>query len=593
MRGNVFKTGGMFLAVGAMALMAVQCARHREPRDAAALSASDPKWVAATLKKMNLEEKVGQMICCRISGNFFNIESDAFRELETLVRDRKIGGLLIYQGEAYETAFLLNRLQKAARVPLLVASDIERGTGSQIGGATLFPPFMAFGASGSADLAYRMGKATAVEGRAMGIHMAYAPVADVNVNPENPIINTRSAGESPEDVGRLAGAFIKGCQENGMIATAKHFPGHGDTALDSHSLLPRIEGDRPRLDRVELYPFRKAIEAGVQAVMTAHLHVPALDPTPGLPATLSPAILTGVLRRELGFKGLIVTDALIMGGVGNAKIDSTIFVKAVQAGADVLLMPPDPASAVQAVMDAVRQGRIAESRIDESVQRILEAKSRLGLHRNRYVVPEAVGLRVGATDFTNDSMEAFEKAVTLVKNENSVLPLPSPGKKVALFSLSSDPGDYYAGKEFAENVIKRSPWIQVFYADGDTGQESLDASAARAAGSGAVIVAMFSRLSSWKGSVDVDPKHIALVKRLAEGGAPVIVVSFGSPYFLKHFPEIDAYLCLYRNAPQTQEIAARAVFGEIDILGRLPVTLPGLYPLGHGLVLRKKNPPPF
>jgi len=581
------KRNGIIAVVAfSMAVLGMSCARTAPPRVLPGLSAGDPGWVAKTLKKMTLEEKAGQLVTVRYPGTFVNLDNDSLGKLESLIRNRKIGGLILAAGEVYETAYLLNRLQGASKVPLLVAADLESAAGTKITGATLFPPLMAIGAAGSEEMAYDMGRITAIEGRAVGIHMNYAPVVDVNINPDNPIINTRSFGEDPGTVGRLTQAFIRGSQENGMITTAKHFPGHGDTAQDSHLLLPTVTGDRARLDKVELYPFKAAIEAGVQAIMTAHLAVPALDPTPNMPATLSPAIMTGLLRKELGFKGLIVTDALDMGGVTNAFSDEEMSLKALLAGVDILLMPRDPDLTVRTVIEAVRSGTVPMARIDESVRRILEAKARLGLHRNRFVDVDAISRAVGSKPSLGRAYQAFEAAVTLVKNEGGALPL-APGKKTAVFSLSSDLGDYFAGQAFITEMKKRSPELMAFFADGDTGQEALDDAAARATEADVVVFALFSSLRSRKGSVDLDPKHVALVKKLAAGPAPVTVVSFDSPYFLRHFPEVGAYLCLYRNTPQTQGIAARVLYGELETRGKLPVTLPGLFPAGHGLEMKK------
>ncbi len=572
----------------AIAVSGVSCARTAGPVTTPSLSAGDPGWVARTLKKLTLEEKIGQLITPRFPAAFLSADSDALAEYESLVRDQGIGGIILSAGEPYEAAILLNRLQRLAKVPLLISADLESGTGSKIGGATLFPPLMSLGATGSEDLAYAMGRITALEARAVGIHQDYAPVVDVNVNPDNPIINTRSVGEDPEYVGRMAVAFVKGAQENGMIATAKHFPGHGDTALDSHRELPTITGDRARLDKVEILPFKRVIDAGVQSVMTAHLSVPALDPTPDLPATLSPAITAGLLRKELGFKGLIVTDALDMGGVTKAYTPEDSSLRALMAGADVILMPPTPVKVIAYLADAARSGRVPMSRVDESVRRILEAKARLGLHRNRMVDVDALPQKLGTKANRAQAMKIFEGAATLVRNEGGALPLGRTAKRIAVFALSSDLGDYQAGQAFANAMEKRNPGCQAFFADGDTGGEALAEAESAAKGADAVVFALFSTLRSWKGTVDLDPKHAALVKRVAAGGAPVIVVSFGSPYFLRHFPEVDAYLCMYRNTPQTQEIAARALFGEMDIRGRLPVSMPGLYPAGHGLTLDKR-----
>jgi beta-N-acetylhexosaminidase len=569
------------------------CARLPAPSAAPRLTAPDSGWVARTLKRMTIEEKVGQMIACRFTAEFRNDDSAPIKALESLVVDAKIGGLILFApARVYETAELANAFQKLAKVPLLMAADFEAGAANRVTGATLFPPLMSLGATGSEDLAYAMGRITALEGRAMGIHMTYAPVVDVNINPDNPIINTRSIGADPALVSRLANAFIRGVQENGMIATAKHFPGHGDTSQDSHSLLPTIAADIGRLEKVELLPFRAAIDAGVRAVMTAHLAVPALDPTPGLPATLSAPILTGVLRENMGFRGLIVTDALEMAGVTNTFSTEEAALRSVLAGADMLLLPPDPAKVIVHLAAAVREGRLPVSRIDASVRRILETKAALGLQRDRLVKIDELRRLVAPRAYLEQAARAFESATTLVRNEGAVLPLAAALGKIAVLSLSSDFGDYYAGQAFVSAMRARFPAAAAFFADGDTGQDMLDEAFAAASAADTVVLALFSRLSDRKGSVDLEPRHIDLVRRLAAlpEGLKVVVVSFGSPYFLRHFPEVDAYLCLYKNTAETQPIAARAICGEMDVTGKLPVSIPDLYPVGHGLALKKRNP---
>ncbi len=539
---------------------------------------------------MSLEEKVGQMIAWRYNAHFENIDNEYVRDLVNLVSRKKIGGLIIFAGEVYETAHLTNYLQQQAEIPLLIAADFEWGAAMRISGTTLFPPLMALGAGGSEELAYEMGKITALEGRAMGIHMTYAPVVDVNINPDNPIISARSLGESPESVGRLAAAFVKGCQENGLIATAKHFPGHGDTAQDSHDLMPTIEADLERLEKVELYPFVRAIEAGVEAVMTAHLYVPALDPTPGLPATLSPLILTDVLRKKLGFNGLIVTDAMGMGGVSRSFSPRDAALRAVKAGVDMVLLPPDPPGVIDGLLAAVKSGEVPEPRIDRSVGRILALKARLGLPKKRLVDISELARKIASGEHLRQAALTFEKGVTLVKNEKEILPLSGEdyGKSIAVLSLSSDADDYFAGRAFIREVLKRRPDAKAFYADAFTGRESLRETRAWAMNADIVILALFSSLRTSKGSVDLLSEHIDLVRELAWAGKKTIVISFGSPYFLRHFPEVNAYICLYRNSQPAQETAAKAVFGEIDVEGRLPVSIPGLYPVGHGLTLKKR-----
>jgi beta-N-acetylhexosaminidase len=553
------------------------------------LGPAEMKWANKILNKMTLEEKIGQMVACRYSGNFVNRNSEYFQNLKTLIVEQKIGGLIIFGGEVYESAILTNSFQELASVPLLVASDFERGAGNQIDGATLFPPLMSLGAADSENLAYAMGKITAKEGRALGIHMTYAPVVDVNINPDNPIINTRSVGEDPELVSRIAEAFIKGCQDFGMIATAKHFPGHGDTDLDSHSVLATIEGDRDRLDRVELFPFKRAVNAGVQAIMTAHLRIPALDPTPDIPATLSYPILTGLLRNEMGFRGLIVTDAMGMGGVTTLYTPEDAALRAVKAGVDMLLLPPEPKEVIQALIQAVRDGELQESRIDASVKRILEAKARLGLHQKKLVDIEALDRKIGIGGNLDQAEKTFDSSMTLVKNEGDVLPLSGGFQKMAVFALSSDPGGYYAGQTFVREMKRRIPLAIEFYAEPTTGDEFIAEAVEKVKEAEVIVIGLFSSLRAGKGSVGLDPRQVQLIKELAAGDRRVVVISFGSPYFLRHFTDVDVYLCAYRYADESQRSAVRALFGEIDIVGKLPVSIPGIYPLGHGLKIPKKS----
>ena len=578
------------LAAGLVLALITGCARLPAPAAAQRLSAPDEGWVGRTLKRLTIEEKIGQMIACRFTADFRNADSPGLAALDDLVAKSKIGGLILFApARVYETAELANAFQRQARVPLLMAADFERGAANRITNATLFPPFMALGAAGSEELAYEVGRATALEGRAMGIHMAYAPVVDVNINPDNPIINTRAIGADPALVSRIANAFIRGVQENGMIATAKHFPGHGDTSQDSHSLLPTITADLERLEKVELYPFGQAIGAGVRAVMTAHLAVPALDPTPGLPATLSAPILTGVLRQKMGFKGLVVTDALEMGGVTNAFSSEEAALRAVLAGVDMLLLPPEPDRVISFLAAAVRDGRIPAARIDASVRRILEMKASLGLDRRRYVDIDALRTRVAPKAYLELASRTFERSATLVRNEANVLPLAAAPEKLAVLALSSDLGDYFAGQPFVEAMRSKFPGARAFYADGDTGEDKLDEALAAASSAETVVVGVYSRLVDRKGSVGLEPRHVDLIEKLAAlpDGPKVVVVSFGSPYLLRHFPDVDAYLCLYKDTPEAQTVAARALSGELDVTGKLPVSIPDLYPIGHGLELKK------
>jgi beta-glucosidase-like glycosyl hydrolase len=578
------------LSIFIVILMTFECAKTPPPalEPGMTFGSAEAKWVANTMKEMTLEEKVGQLVACRYTGRFVNMDSDYVRDLKQLIVEQKIGGLIIFQGDVYESARLNNSLQEKAEIPLLIASDLERGLGNQIDGATLFPPVMSLGAADSEELAYRMGKITALEARAIGIHMTYAPVVDVNINPDNPIINVRSFGEDPELVGRLAVPFIKGCQENGLIATAKHFPGHGDTSEDSHTVLPTVKADRERLDKVEIYPFKIAVESGVQAIMAAHLSLPALDPTPNVPSSLSRPILTDLLRKELGFEGLIVTDAMGMGGVTTLYKPEEAALRAIHAGIDMILLPPKPKEVINALVKAVRDGEILEDRIDLSVKRILEAKARLGLYKQKLVDLDLLDIRIAPRVHLKQAEVTFEKSMTLVKNKDDVVPLSNSNQSIAVLSLSSDPGGYFAGRTFVREMKKRSPEVFEFYAEATTGQDYLDAAFKKASTADVLVIALFSRLRADKGSVGLVMNHVHLIREAAKLPKGVVVVSFGSPYFLRHFPEVDAYICAYRYADEAMRAAAKALFGEIDIQGKLPVSIPDNYPFGHGLIVPKK-----
>lgn len=580
------------LSVFFVILIAFECAKTPPPALEAKMSfgRDEAKWVAHTMEKMTLEEKVGQLIACRYSGRFVNLDSEYINELKTLIGEQKIGGLILFAGNVYETAHLTNLLQEKAEIPLLIASDLERGLGNQIDGATLFPPVMSLGAADSTELAYLMGKITALEARAIGIHMTYAPVVDVNINPDNPIINVRSFGEDPVQVSRLAGSFLKGCQENGLIATAKHFPGHGDTSEDSHTVLPTVKGDRARLNRVEIFPFKMVIEAGVQAIMAAHLSFPALDPAPNVPSSLSKLILTDLLRNELGFDGVIVTDAMGMGGVTTLYEPEEAALMAVQAGVDIVLLPPKPKEVIDTLVMAVKTHEISEERIDSSVKRILEAKARLGLHKQKLVDLKMLDIRIAPRAHLKQAARMFENAITLVKNEDAVVPLSGEKQSLAVLALSSDPGGYYAGRTFVQEIKERNPRVFEFYAEATTGQDHLDCAFKKAREADVIVFALFSRLRADKGSVGLEKSHVQLIREAARLSKAVIVVSFGSPYFLRHFPEVDAYMCAYRDADEAQAAAAKALVGEIEIKGKLPVSIPELYPLGHGLAIHKKAP---
>jgi beta-N-acetylhexosaminidase len=548
-------------------------------------------WVEATLRKMTMPEKLGQLLMVHYWGVFESTESPDYKELIRLVEQDHIGGLIvgtdrgalgIERSQVYPTAVTLNGLQRRAKVPLIVGADFEAGTGMRIEEGTYFPAAMAVSAAGDPRLAYEEGKIIALESRAAGLQWIFAPDADVNNNPNNPIINTRSFGEDPESVAEYVVQFVRGVQDNGAIATVKHFPGHGNVSADSHLSLPVVLVSREELERVELVPFRAAILAGVQSVMPGHLAVPALEPNTSIPATISPAILTGVLRKEMNFRGLIVTDALDMGGVTTLLSPGEAAVRAVLAGADVLLMPPYPDVALAGLKDAVKSGRLPLARVDESVRRILEAKARVGLDKDRIVDVEHLNEKFGSPSYDSLAERIADRGVAALRDSQKLLPLDAAKPmRVLLVSLSADP-DAYPGAPLETEIRWRV--------------DSLTAQRADAAFSpvanlrlppptsyDVAIAALFVRVTDRKGNVGFPDDQRAFVNEMLATGKPVIVAAFGSPYLIAEFPNAETWVAEFSTNPISQEAVARAIFGETAIGGKIPVTVPGVVKRGEGL----------
>ena len=570
------------ILLAALALAA--CAPNPRP----GATVPDDAWAASTLRALTLEEKAGQLIVPVFRGYHAHPDSPLAQKLEGLVRDLGVGGLILSRGDPLETVGTINRLQRIAKVPLLISADLEWGAGIQVPhGATLLPYAMAVGATGSEELAIVHGKYTALEGRALGIHMTFAPVVDVNDNADNPIINIRSYGEDPASVGRLAAAFVRGARTGGLLTVAKHFPGHGDTARDSHRELATVAGDRARLDAVELAPFRAAIAGGVDAVMVGHLAVPAVDPT-GVAATVSRPVVTDLLRGALGFRGLVVTDAMDMKGITDSLPPGEAAVRALEAGQDWILMSPDPVAARDAIVAAVRAGRLAEARLDESVARVLALKVKAGVHRQRLADPERAWTAIGDPVALEAVQEVADRSITLLRNEGGALPLARTGKLLHV-TLSGD----VAGPELPSVVEaearRRVPAADVLVVDSRSRDEELAEGLARASAADAILVSAFVRVQAYKGTAAMPDRLAGFLTNLTTLGKPLVVVSYGSPYLIRQFPGVPAYLCAYGHSPLSQLAAMKAVFGEMETYGHLPVAIPGMYPRGHGLLIGARN----
>jgi beta-N-acetylhexosaminidase len=558
-------------------------------------SATVRRW----MRPMTLRDEVAQLVFIPFNGLVPNSSSREYRKFVRLIEETQVGGLILVnqangritqKAEPYALAVFVNRLQAMARVPLMVSADFERGASMRVNDTTLFPHAMAFGAAGDPELARYEGEVAAREARALGIQWIFYPVADVNNNPDNPVINTRSFGEDPEKVAALVKAFIEGAhadKNNYVLTTAKHFPGHGDTAVDTHLNLATLEVNRERLEQLELVPFRAAIAAGVDSVMTAHVAVPALAP-PGLPATLAPEILTGLLRDELGFKGLIVTDAMDMGGIVKTYGSGEAAVRAVEAGADVLLMPSDPDAAIRGVVAAVENGRLSRLRIQESVVRLLEAKERAGLDRRSFVNLEGISDAVNSPEANDKAQEVADRAVTLVRNAPGLVPAAAADH--ACFLVLAE-GRYSAdGQVFSEELRKRLPQAALATLDPSMSREVASEALARLPECDSYVVAAYSSFVAYRGTLNLGGELPHAVEGLLASGKPVTLIALGSPYLLRDFPGVAAYLATFSTAPTAETAAVRALFGEIPITGHMPVSIPGLAQLGDGIQLDVKRP---
>jgi beta-N-acetylhexosaminidase len=540
---------------------------------------------------MTLREKLGQMLLPYYFGVFTSAESSDYKNLVHEVEENHVGGFIvgttrgplgIERSQVYPTAELTNELQRRAKVPLLIGADFESGTGMRLDEGTSFPSAMAVGATNDPKLAYTIGKVIALESRAAGVHWIFAPDADVNNNPDNPIINIRSFGENPKNVGEFVAQEIRGIEENGGLATAKHFPGHGDVSVDSHLALPTVPGDRKELEATELVPFRAAIGASVGSVMPGHLAVPAFEPDASVPATTSRNILTGLLRDELKYKGLVVTDAMDMGGVTSRYPPGEAAVRAVEAGADVLLMPPVPDAAMAGLERAVRSGRITEKRVDESVRRILQAKSRLGLDRNRLADIEHLDEKFGRPEFAAQAQNIADRGVTLLRDTAHLVPLDATKPlRVLLVSLSAD-ADPYPGETIEPEIRWRVDSLKALRAD----LQFANVSTLKLPPTDTydvAIAALFVRVADRKGNVGFPDEQRAFVNQMIAAGKPVVVIAFGSPYLIEGFPGAKTWLAEFSTNSVSQVAAVRALFGQVTTQGQIPVTVPGTVQRGDGL----------
>jgi beta-N-acetylhexosaminidase len=550
---------------------------------------------------MSLEQKVGQMLMPFVLGDYAPVGSGSWERIVEMVDSQQIGGVITSVGTPIDVAVKLNALQRRSRIPLLVAADLETGAGFRmdgavhlptaipLGGATMFPSMMAIGATGDPELAYQVGAITAREARAVGIHVPFAPVLDVNNNPDNPIINVRSFGEDPEAVATMGAMFVQGVQDNGAIATGKHFPGHGDTDVDSHIDLPLITVDRARLDSVELVPFRRAVDQGIRGIMTAHIAVPSVTLDNGTPATLSNNVLTTLLRGEMDFDGLIFTDAMDMSAIARRHSRAEAAVRAVEAGSDVILMPPSAKAAVEGIVKAVRSGRIHEGRIDASVLRILRAKQDLELDEDALVDIEAIQSRVGIPAHTELAQEIANRSIALMKNERDLLPLAGTRSARVLSVTYRRRNDLLSGRYFDGRLRQTYPRLQTAVLDRSTDPVIYEALLERARRMQLVVVSLHVTAISYQGAMTLPEDLSAFVAALEEANVPHVVVSFGNPYLLREFPDARAYMLAWSSSRASQRAAAGALFADFPIQGHTPTALPPYFDIGDGILVPSRD----
>ena len=564
---------------------------------------------------MSLEEKIGQLSAVGLNATYLNQDSEAFKDLRHQVVDNHVGGIVLFHGPVYESVILVNRMQQLAKLPLLISADLEAGAGMRFDDTVNFPWNMAVGATANPDYARRQGELTAREARALGIQQIYAPVADVNNNAANPVINVRSYGEDPAAVAKLVAAFVQGAQRGGVIATAKHFPGHGDTATDSHRGLPEIDVTRERLDSVELVPFRAAVDAGVGAVMDGHIGLPLIDPTSitplprdvklkpietddageivaekgTMPTTLSP-VMNKILRNELGFDGLIVTDAMSMSGLTLYFTQEEASVRALEAGADLLLKPADTDAVFRGVRDAVKKGRLTEQRIEESTRKVMAAKYDLGLAQQRITPLDEIDRIVGGKETLELADEIAAHAITLVRNDAGLLPLNLPST-ATVFNLAITNGDdrLFITQPFVSTMARSGRKVVTLVLDDRSSEAEVKKALDLAGRANLVIASLYGRVRTGQArSVALPEPGAKVLDALIDRQTPIIGISFGNPYLLGSFPKLQTYLVAYGDMQSLQEASAEALLGHSDITGRLPISLPGLYPRGTGIQLKAR-----
>lgn len=548
------------------------------------------KWADETLGSLSLEKKIGQMICEQMRGEYVSEEDPEFLYLMKLVKEFGVGSFVLYGGTPHDTARLLNRLQEESELPLLITADFEGGPGQQISGATEFPANMALSAIASEEIAYELGKVGAAEGRAIGIHVTYSPVVDIQTDPENPVLSVRSFGRDLDLLGKMAGAYIKGYQENGMLATAKHFPGRGDVVLIPGTEFTINEKNAEKVEREDFLAFQKAIDAGVTYIMSEHIAIPSVTEGSDLPASVEEKLATFWLREKLGFEGILTTDDVWYKKVTDRFGPVRVCIMAIQAGHDAILKPADAVAAIQGLVEAVKSGEISEERIDKSVKKILYWKARLNLHRNRFVDESRIASIVGTPVHHQLAQKIADLSTTVLKNDG-LFPLDSlQGKKVVNLSFQKKNEDPAPGI-VAGKLAQAFGGIVNFYLRADTSADVFDEALRSVSDAGLVIISLFNQRNVYRDYGPLPDDVLAFFNRVcAAKPGSTVVMSYGNPYLAKDMKGATAFVVgygeggFYGNQTIYADSFIKLLKGEIMPKGKLPVKVSEEIPVGSGIV---------
>lgn len=543
-----------------------------------------PLHVDTLLKHMSLDEKIGQLFFTSANGYFKNVDDPEYQRLKRRVQEDHIGGIILFRGNVYGQAMLINKLQSMSKIPLWVTQDMENGAAMRISGTTRFTPAMGIAATGNPENAYTAGKITAMEAKALGVHQIYAPVLDVNNNPLNPVINVRSFSENPQTVSTYGTKFIEGVKSEGLVSTAKHFPGHGDTDTDSHTSLPIVNHNYTQLDTIELVPFKSAINSGIPSIMSAHISFPQISENPGLPSTLDASILKRILIDSLNFNGVVVTDGLRMRGVSSNYSPGEAVIKALKAGADMMLLSPDETTAIYEIKAAVQRGVISEERIDQSVRKLLKWKLDHGLFENASIDLEELNYHIDRRQFNIESERIARESITLLKNKNDLLPIRSIDyPKIMVLALADDQSGY-TGSYLARKVRDYHDDVKFHIYDKRTSEDDRQRMLRNAREADLLIFGSFIHVETNK-NIQMSPQQIDFTRKLIGMNKPSALIAFGNPYVLHDLPETDVHMIAWSSSSQQIAAAVPGLFGASNISGKLPISIPDLYTYGDGLTL--------